>query len=249
MTKPYFIYGLVDPRDGRIHYIGRASSKKRPMEHMRPAKLALDFTPKARWIRALVATGASYSVKVLEDAPSASALNDAETWWIAHGRTHAWPLTNQTAGGDGMLEATPELRERMRRNSTGRKHRPESKEKMRQAKLGKPRTPDVIAKLKAMRPTEEQREKMRAAKRGKPWTPAMRAARADIVVSSETRAKMSAAMKGRTFSDESRAKMSAAKRGKPRPDLAERNRGAEQRAAVSAAFKGRTRDGQGGAWL
>ncbi len=72
--------------------------------------------PEREWLQDLFAAGYDYDITVLEaiDDPSApgvlctwwtginaTALNDAERWWIAWGRENGWPLTNQTDGGEG----------------------------------------------------------------------------------------------------------------------------------------------------
>jgi len=96
----FLIYGLVDPRDGCLRYIGKSSSGlARPMEHRRPSKQGLGY--KGRWIRDLYSMGLTFSVVVLQELPDKGILNQAEIHWIAYFRALGCKLTNLTDGGDG----------------------------------------------------------------------------------------------------------------------------------------------------
>jgi hypothetical protein len=101
------IYGLVDPTDQLIHYVGLSSSGlTRPRSHrQRSQKLSRQEACApfdcARWVQQLQAVGLDYEIVVLEELAEDSALQAAERWWIAYGKGCGWPLTNQTAGGEG----------------------------------------------------------------------------------------------------------------------------------------------------
>jgi len=227
------IYGLIDPRDGAVHYIGKSSSgKKRPREHGIARKLDLDFTPKARWIRALQQEGLEFGVVVLEQIERREDLAAAEIRWIAFGRSEGWPLKNITEGGDGRqpgYRVPAEEVERARREwALGiRKHKPETIEKLRALKLGVPRSEETKAKIREARLRQapfsvEVRQRMSEIKLGKPPN------NKGMKMSTETRAKMSAAHKARhamhPVSAETREKIAASKRGRACPDLAEWHR-------------------------
>ena len=132
--KTSFVYGLVDPRDNFIHYIGKASDRTRPYAHRRDAKSSR-ITAKCKWLVDLFDAGLDYSIVVLEavDQPllksnchwwlnnrNMTLLSETECWWIAYGRALGWPLKNQTDGGDGALfgannpSKRPEIREKRR---------------------------------------------------------------------------------------------------------------------------------------
>lgn len=243
-----YIYCLVDPRDNQIHYIGKASSRRRPLDHVRSAFLKRDFTPKARWIRALLAAGVRYGVRVLEDVSDPKAINEAEIWWIAYGKAHGWPLTNSTAGGDGLNGVTEEMRKAMSERAKGRRHTDASKEKLRQGKIGKPRPQWVKDKIKLACNKPEAVAKMRAATKGRVFTEEHRArlseAHKGAIPSPEARARMSAAHRGRRHTEEAKAKISAGKKGKPRPDLAtwtKSEAGQEHLARLHELARGRPR--------
>lgn len=62
------IYGLIDPRNGQLRYIGlSAKGLERAREHMEPYYLKNDKSHKANWVRNLIKVGLKY--EILEFAP------------------------------------------------------------------------------------------------------------------------------------------------------------------------------------
>ncbi len=131
----YLIYGLIDPRDRLIRYVGKSSNGlRRPRVHACPSQWT--DAPVYQWIRALVDAELSYEVVVLDTTSTprepggglcwwwsglnATVLNDLERWWIAFGLACGWPLTNATAGGDGV--ANPASSTRARKAAAGRRN-------------------------------------------------------------------------------------------------------------------------------
>lgn len=123
-ASKHLIYGLRDPRDGAIRYVGKSSTgMKRPKAHSKRA--ASEQTHKAAWIRKLQAAGLQYEIVVLEqlgDDCSKDLINAREIAWIALGREALGDrLTNGSDGGDGFdsesarkmwASLSPEQRER-----------------------------------------------------------------------------------------------------------------------------------------
>jgi hypothetical protein len=72
---------------------------------------------------------------------------DREKYWISHGRELGWELTNNTCGGDGVINLHPDSRERIRQAWIGRKHRPESIEKIGNASKGRMHTAEWKADM------------------------------------------------------------------------------------------------------
>lgn len=91
MIPNRFIYGLVDPRDGRVRYVGKTSvGLKRPKSYLTPVGDAY----KDRWVRSLRRLGAVFKIR------------------IAHFRKiYGKALTNRTKGGDGGALASNEWSE------------------------------------------------------------------------------------------------------------------------------------------
>lgn len=87
------IYGLIDPRNNQIAYVGRAEDA-----HIRWEQHITDRTdlPKATWIRGLLASGVAPIVVILETVPDEQDWDNSERWWIAQGIRMGWPLLNKT---------------------------------------------------------------------------------------------------------------------------------------------------------
>jgi hypothetical protein len=93
-----YIYGLKDPHDGLIHYVGKSNQPEmRLQDH-----LANKVTNKDRvcWIQGLMADGQE-PVLVILDKVLHEDWRVAEIYWIARGWEEGWPLTNIHAGGNG----------------------------------------------------------------------------------------------------------------------------------------------------
>jgi group I intron endonuclease len=108
MNTKYLIYGLVDPRDGNLRYIGKSSQGLgRAREHSYPSYLDVDRSYCANWIRELQELGLTYTSVVIQDFEDADILSQAEMYWIAYFRTIGCRLTNLTLGGEGHLGYSP----------------------------------------------------------------------------------------------------------------------------------------------
>ncbi len=146
------IYGLCDPRDGRVRYIGKAvDHKKRLRMHICDSVNGSDKTHKAHWIRQLVASGVTPVLSILSTCASRHYLNEMERVIIRLFRERGAQLTNLTPGGEGGgYTPTPETREKL---SISMKKRPafsfETRARMSAAGRVKVLTPEHRAKLKA----------------------------------------------------------------------------------------------------
>lgn len=150
-----FIYGLADPRTGRIRYIGKSI---RPIERLgNHVNEPTSQCHRSHWLAELKALGLSPALVILEAVPSDKSWQQAERVWIASGRSSGWPLVNNTDGGDGVAGLSSESRARIARAWTGRKHRPETIEKLRSAR-------------KNFRHTAETRKRMSEARKGRSVT-------------------------------------------------------------------------------
>lgn len=112
----YIVYGLVDPRNGELRYVGKSvCGFGRPCRHAWPSYLCRDHTHKGYWIRQLLRDGLMYEVEVLEVLAHPMELPEAEMFWIAYMRFVGCRLTNTTAGGEGTwgTRKSAETRRRM----------------------------------------------------------------------------------------------------------------------------------------
>lgn len=224
------IYALLDPHTQAVRYVGQThrTLKARLSQHFYTSPFHHNYV--AHWICSLKKIDLWPTIQLLEEV-STSNWQEAEQRWIAHFRNAGARLTNSTAGGDGMIDPTPEVRAKISAALTGKTHRdkgnpaPETIAKLRAYNLGKP------SAMKGRKHSAESIEKMRVSHKGqaspmkgKKHSAESNAANSDshkgripwnkgIPLTLETRAKLSAVLKGRKMSAETVAKMSAARTG------------------------------------
>lgn len=166
-----FIYGLVDPRDKRVRYVGKTvtSLMVRLGGHVSAAKKRRENNPKAKWIRSLLTVGLKPEMRVLCESDNEAECYLAEQRWM-----NTLPdLLNQYPAGGGPgkghlrgRKKSPEhaefLREQLRgvcRNGKGRAQTSEDRSKKslsarhRWGKSTPAPTPVEIAQLVHQRPT------------------------------------------------------------------------------------------------
>lgn len=193
----YIIYGLIDPRNGELRYVGKSSQGlTRPQSHACPSNLT-ERTHKGHWVKSLADLGLKPDILVLEVKPDANSLNEAECFHIAYFRQLGCNLTNATTGGEG---------------APGNRASETARAKMSASKLGRPKSPEhkaAIAKaLQGHSFSEETRKKIGESHKGNNHCRGRK-------LSEISRAKMSISVsrtcaKGHKLSDETRAKMSEA---------------------------------------
>lgn len=177
------IYGLRDPETKEVRYIGVTKrAKQRYSQHV----YRRVTSHKGNWILSLRARGLKPEFFVIREVPF-SERETAEVETILQYRENGARLTNATAGGRGMLNASQETREKISRKSKGHVLSEEGRRKVSEAR-------------RATKTSEEAKRKQSAAKKGKPLT-------------EETKRKMSEARTGRVFSEESKRKISEAHKG------------------------------------
>ena len=99
-----YIYGLRCPLVGVIRYIGKSVNPERRMSngHLKDARLGNTDHHTARWLKKLLRLELLPELVIIEEVAEGERWQDAERRWIAHGREQGWPLTNTTAGGQGL---------------------------------------------------------------------------------------------------------------------------------------------------
>lgn len=219
MDGQFLIYGLFDPRNDELRYVGKSvSGLTRPKAHLFPSQLRA-HTHKNNWIKSLQVRDMKPEVVILEETNRES-LQELEKCAIQHYREMGFRLTNLTDGGEGC---------------TGRKLSPEARAKISAAQKGRVRSEETRKKtsesqkkrFQANPVSEEQLLKMRiglaSRSPGESQAAHKRAAKAlaesnhNRIWSEESRKKLSESNKTRramppnpaTFSAETKAKMSA----------------------------------------
>lgn len=151
------VYGLFDPRDGALRYIGKARcARKRLASHQRDSRRR--DTPVYRWFRKLSALGCVPHVQVLErgaDWP------EIERRLIAQARARGERLLNVADGGD-QPGCPPEVRSS---NAERLNARLRDDDLLRLTRRLKREAPTIVAALTRLGDTEAVarfREKQRA---------------------------------------------------------------------------------------
>lgn len=100
-TARVYIYGLVDPRDGLIHYVGRTTAALRTRLNAHMSLVAGDGKnvrgyglDKLKWLAELKAARMTPSIKPLEEVDAEHA-HDAERRWVQALFRAGVPLTNK----------------------------------------------------------------------------------------------------------------------------------------------------------
>lgn len=169
MSKPSVIYGLVDPRDGELRYIGKTVQQleHRLQGHMLLADRRDQYS--RNWLYGLKQLGMKPDIFAIEHC-AGEAWREAEMHWIAYFRSIGARLTNHTNGGMGpsgyvrspetlrrMSLAqrgkvlTPEHRQAISEGLKGRKMRPESTAKSAEYHRGKERPAETRSRMSAAR--------------------------------------------------------------------------------------------------
>lgn len=151
-TLLWQVYGLVDPRNGRVRYVGwTTDAEYRLKAHILESEEGT--THKCQWIRSLLENGLVPELKILEQGEG-DTWSESERWWIKFYREEVGEvLTNATDGGEG---------------SPGRVISEETRRKMSESKQSAWKDSEyrdlVVSKQNAgRRPwTDERRERVRS---------------------------------------------------------------------------------------
>lgn len=165
------IYSLRDPRTGMTRYIGKTIRplRIRLSQHLSSARRGED-THRARWTRELFGLGMEPRIDLIEMVEGDGCLE--EIGHIAMMRRAGYKLVNSTDGGDGLRSGahSPEVIEKMRIASTGRKHSSETIElrasKMRGRKYTDEHRANIAKSKIGHRWTDEQKEMLSRAHKG-----------------------------------------------------------------------------------
>lgn len=212
----WVIYGLIDPRNGEVRYVGWTTNLKRRMrEHLTPKKRETDY--KTNWVRNLRAEGLAPRVRVLEYG--SGPYDAAEQFWISVYREAGVALTNLAIGGGGAVGVIKSL---------------ETRAKLSQALKGKKRPPEVGKKISDARLRIGQSDKQKEALKA---TSAANIGRKQPRSAVEARAKMARGKSWGTHSEEVKRMVSERFKGKPKS--------AETKAKISLSAKLRWRNAKG----
>lgn len=211
------VYGLVDPRNSELRYIGKSvKPTERLTTHIREARGG-SVLHSRRWISGLLSDGLKPDLFIIETCADNTSANEAECFWIASMRAVGCDLTNRTIGGDGQprgYRPTPEVAQKISAKNRGMKRTEEQKARLRLAF----NTPEERARRSEATKT--------LARTSPEWLGKVRHARTGKKNSEETNRRISAA-----WTPERKAKHAAEKSALPVDD--------RWRQQLSAALKSR----------
>jgi predicted GIY-YIG superfamily endonuclease len=169
-TDGYFLYGLFDPRNNELKYIGYTKNlKQRLLAHCSKSRLK-NNSHKNNWIKSLTSSELEPDVITIEWYETLNDALIAEVELIEYYKSIGCDLTNVTNGGDpgytyipspetrvkisksGGHKQTVETRAKISRKMKGKKKKPmkeSTKQKLREANLGKKIPQEVIEKKSA----------------------------------------------------------------------------------------------------
>ncbi len=100
----YFVYGLFDPRDGALRYVGchRGVLATRLQSHLADSRKSKIATHKTNWIRKLTQMDLMPIISEIQNFFSKKEMLEAEVYWISFFRSQGCRLTNGTDGGEGV---------------------------------------------------------------------------------------------------------------------------------------------------
>lgn len=213
MYKKVYIYGLYDPRDDKLRYIGKTiHPKARLWDHITDAKSRAIANGKAEWIRELLKLGLYPELRILEECTRENWI-EREVQWIADEIAKGTDLFNIAEGGNNPpdwagRQQTPEhVRKRVeaRKRRGNYKHSEETKKKISRNRKGK-NLGNTHTKGKPL--SEEHKRKLSKVLSGK------NAPNYGLKMPEETKRKISEAKKGRPLSEEHKKKLSKINKGR-----------------------------------
>ena len=202
--KSFIVYGLIDPNDGELRYVGKSSSGiTRPRRHLMTCGRRAARGHLNHWLNELYEKDSRIpSILILEHCQNNDDALLAEMRLIRVFREAGIHLTNTTDGGEGAMgyRHTKETRDKIVASLIGRHHSDETKKRISDCNKGKVMSSESIKKMKRWHSGKKLSESHKAAIR-------------KAVKSPEVLAKNRAWHLGRKPSEEARRKMSEAHKG------------------------------------
>ncbi len=251
--KSWVIYVLIDPRDGRVRYVGKTIClKKRLSSHIKEAMNGKKHNHRLHWIRDLVYSS-FLPIGVILEIGIGNGWANAERKWIQTFKDAGASLVNGTNGGDGTDGhiQSQETRAKISLIHRGKTISPEHRDKLSIAGRKRFESLDARTKISVIHIgkhlSPEHRAKISIANRGKPKSlehrMKMSTQRIGFKHTPEARVKISNAGRERKHSAETKAKISIANSGKQkspehRAKIVINNSLPERRARLSSALRG-----------
>jgi len=148
----YYIYTLSEDTIENVRYIGYSKDPRHRLRvHQRESNLRVK-NHKTDWIKKMIKEEKEIILNIIDSAKD-DEIKKLEKYYIKKYRDDGYNLTNSTDGGDGLINPTPEVRERMSKNNPrlglnkGRKLSEELKKRLSDANKGKTVSEETRRKL------------------------------------------------------------------------------------------------------
>lgn len=183
-----YIYGLVDPRNQQLRYVGVTKAPER----RRRAHRCLQHTAdrRASWLKALRKQGLKAEWFVIEEVDE-SEWQEAERFWISYFRYIGAELFNHVDGGRGTLNPTAEVRAKISAKAKGRAMLEKTRLKISESLKGRifseaecKKHSENTKRIWEQRDEQERRRigsKASASKKGTLWSEERKRERADLM--------------------------------------------------------------------
>lgn len=213
MSQTVYIYGLYDPRNNKLRYVGKTIDlDARMWGHIASANSG-EKNHKSNWIRGLLEQDLRPEMQVLEETDEEN-WQEAEKKWIAECLASGEDLINTLEGGDsppdwtGRKQSSEHIKKRVRarRRSGNYSHSEETKKRISEVKRGT--QAGAKNSFYGRTHSEASKRKMSKSSEGQvPWNKG-------VPCTEETKRKISEAKRGSKASDETRRKLSKIRKGR-----------------------------------
>ena len=130
MVNKYLIYGLINPVNGDLFYIGRSSSGlRRPKHHFYSSVVNKSSYYVHRKIKLLWAKGVQPEIVIIETCDSEKELNAVERYYIKLYKDEGEQLCNLTDGGEGCVGRVVSLACRKKMSAASKRLKPTEEQK------------------------------------------------------------------------------------------------------------------------
>jgi predicted GIY-YIG superfamily endonuclease len=107
IMKTFYVYGLFDPIENDLRYIGETNNLKRRFgRHLMSSKLK-ESTYKNNWIKLLLSQNSKPILQIFEEFTSEEDAFNSEIFYISYFNWLGCNLTNSTTGGEGGFTGKP----------------------------------------------------------------------------------------------------------------------------------------------
>lgn len=136
MKEKYSIYGLFDPRDGRLRYVGYSVNPSRRLrEHKSISKIKRHRSRNSNWCLCLFNLKMVPIMKIIETCDTPEYGAEREIFWIRYFKKKNCNLNNHTEGGNGLYGSVLSKHDRERISLSVKKYyknNPDADKKMRE---------------------------------------------------------------------------------------------------------------------